>query len=136
MSKYGVFSGPYFPVFGTPYLSVFSPNTGKYGPEVTPYLDIFYAVTLPELNKHWINEMSITITILRTLGLFIWKWAGPVKRAGLPRWGDFYPRFTWNLLSQFNQKVCYVTGKWLFDQVFFAIRWRKAIMQNQCSYII
>ena len=26
-SKYGVFSGPYFPV------SVFSPNTGKYGPE-------------------------------------------------------------------------------------------------------
>ena len=23
--------------------SVFSPNTGKYGPEKTPYLDIFYA---------------------------------------------------------------------------------------------
>ena len=30
------FSGPYFPVF--------SPNTGKYGPEETPYLDTFYAV--------------------------------------------------------------------------------------------
>ena len=29
------FSGPYFPAFGlnTPYLSVFSPNTGKYRPE-------------------------------------------------------------------------------------------------------
>ena len=27
MSKYGVFSGPYFPVFGM--------NTGKYGPEKT-----------------------------------------------------------------------------------------------------
>ena len=43
--KYGVFSGPYFLAFGlkvdTPYLSVFSPNTGKYGPERTPYLDIF-----------------------------------------------------------------------------------------------
>ena len=38
MSKYGVFSGPYF--------SVFSPNTGKYGPEKTPYLDTFYAVTM------------------------------------------------------------------------------------------
>ena len=37
MSKYGVFSGPYF--------SVFSPNTGKYGPEKTLYLDIFHAVT-------------------------------------------------------------------------------------------
>ena len=36
MSKYGVISGPYFPVF--------SPNTGKYVPEITPYLDTFYAV--------------------------------------------------------------------------------------------
>ena len=31
VSKYGVISGPYFPVFGL--------NTGKYGPELTPYLD-------------------------------------------------------------------------------------------------
>ena len=29
MSRYGVFSGPYFPVFGL--------NTGKYGPEEIPY---------------------------------------------------------------------------------------------------
>ena len=34
MSKYGVFSGPYFRVL----------NTGKYGPESTPYLDTFHAV--------------------------------------------------------------------------------------------
>ena len=32
------FSGPYFPAFGrirrdTPYVSVFSPNAGRYGPE-------------------------------------------------------------------------------------------------------
>ena len=33
VSKYGVISGPYFPVF--------SPNTGKYGPEITLYLDTF-----------------------------------------------------------------------------------------------
>ena len=38
--KYGVISGPYFPVFGLK----FSPNTGKYGPETTPYLDTFHAV--------------------------------------------------------------------------------------------
>ena len=31
--KYGVFPGPYFPVF--------NPNTGKYGPEKNPYLDTF-----------------------------------------------------------------------------------------------
>ena len=38
VSKYGVFSSPYFPVFGL--------NAGKYGPEKTPYLDIFLAVDL------------------------------------------------------------------------------------------
>ena len=36
VSKYGGFSGTYFPVFGL--------NAGKYGPEKTPYLDIFHAV--------------------------------------------------------------------------------------------
>ena len=36
MSKYGVFSGPYFPVF--------SPITGKYGPEKTTYLYTFHTV--------------------------------------------------------------------------------------------
>ena len=35
MSKYEVFSGPYFPVF--------SPNTGKYRPEKNPHLDTFEA---------------------------------------------------------------------------------------------
>ena len=38
VSKYGVISGPYFPVF--------SPNTGKYEPEITPYLDTFHAVII------------------------------------------------------------------------------------------
>ena len=37
LSKYGVISGSYFPVFGL--------KTGKYGPEITPYLDKFHAVT-------------------------------------------------------------------------------------------
>ena len=32
--KYAVFSGLYFPAFGL--------NTGKYGPEKTPYLDTFH----------------------------------------------------------------------------------------------
>ena len=37
VSKYEVFSGPYF--------SVFSQNTGKYGPEITMYLDTFHVVS-------------------------------------------------------------------------------------------
>ena len=46
VSKYGVFSGPYFPALGlnTERYSVFSPSTGKCGPEKTPYLDTFHAV--------------------------------------------------------------------------------------------
>ena len=47
VSKYGVFSGLYFPVFGlNTEISVFSPNTRKYGPEKAPYLDTFQAVIL------------------------------------------------------------------------------------------
>ena len=43
MYECGVFSGPYFPVF--------SPDTGKYGPEKTPYLDNFHAVSDKTRNK-------------------------------------------------------------------------------------
>ena len=48
MSKYGVISGPYFLVFGlnTEIYGVFIANTGKYGPEITPFLDTFHAVRL------------------------------------------------------------------------------------------
>ena len=38
VSKYRVICGPYFPVFGL--------NAGKYGPEITPYLDTFHAVPI------------------------------------------------------------------------------------------
>ena len=41
----------------------------------------------------------------------------------LARLGEmiFFPTFIWNLQSQFNQEVCYVAGKRLFDQVVFTI---------------
>ena len=38
MSKYGVFCGKYFLVFGL--------NTEKYGPEKTPYLGTFHIVQM------------------------------------------------------------------------------------------
>ena len=46
VSKYGVFSGPYFRAFGmsSERYSVFRPNAGKYGPEKTAYLDTYHAV--------------------------------------------------------------------------------------------
>ena len=48
--KYGVFSAPYFPIF--------SPNTGKYGQEKTPYLDTFHAVIVT-LNVMYLSGYSI-----------------------------------------------------------------------------
>ena len=63
MSKYGVFSGPYFPARrDTPYLSVFSPNAGKYGIEKTSYLDTIYAaITFLFLND--MQNFSLFIEI-------------------------------------------------------------------------
>ena len=64
MSKYGVISGPYFPVFGlnTGIYGV-NPNTGKYGPEITPYLDTFHAVHIITIFlKNYIYQMSQTLS--------------------------------------------------------------------------
>ena len=54
VSKYGVISGLYFPVFRL--------NTGIYGPEIIPYLDSLYGVsltpTLKNLNFQSINKLG------------------------------------------------------------------------------
>ena len=49
MSKYGVNSGPYF--------RVFNPNTGKYGPEITPYVDTFHAVKVSGDSPEILHEL-------------------------------------------------------------------------------
>ena len=51
----------------TPYISVFSSNAGKYGPEKTPYLDTFHAVIL-KLN--WIAELEL----MKKLSFFLSAW--------------------------------------------------------------
>ena len=55
VSKYGVISGPYFPVFGL--------NTAKYGPEITPYLENFHAVLLLlGILPYLFGNLVITVT--------------------------------------------------------------------------
>ena len=58
MTKYKVFSGPYFRAFGlnTERYEVFSPNAGKYGSEKTPCLDTFFAVIL---NIDWVLNVTL-----------------------------------------------------------------------------
>ena len=63
MSKYGVFSGPYFPVFGLnkeiySEISAFIPNLGKYGPEKTQCLHNFYAMLENDNDKAVYNKNS------------------------------------------------------------------------------
>ena len=68
MSKYGVFSGPYFPAF--------SPNTGKYGAEKSPNLDTFHACNFAGLML-WIRvpilEAYLELSWISMMELFLQK---------------------------------------------------------------
>ena len=55
MSKYGVISGPCFPVFVL--------NTVKYGPEITPYLDGSHAVTAFTSKRSSSSGFSISLLL-------------------------------------------------------------------------
>ena len=58
VSKCGVISGPYFPVF--------SPNTGKYGPEKSPYLVTFHSVNFYSV-RYSVNSVRYFGPIIRDL---------------------------------------------------------------------
>ena len=45
----------------TEYLSVFSPNVGKYGPEKTPHLDTFHVVVFAAIIENRSNNYSYVI---------------------------------------------------------------------------
>ena len=50
VSKCGVISGPYFPIFGL--------YTGKYGTEITPNLDTFHAMLRIKLREGVVHKKS------------------------------------------------------------------------------
>ena len=74
MSKCGVISGPYFLVFGLnveiySIISVFSPNTRKYGPEITQYLDTFHTVC-GRCNESYYDEcVNLNIRVGEYIGI-------------------------------------------------------------------
>ena len=61
LSKYEVISGPYFPVFRL--------NAGKYGPEMTPYLDTFHAVS--SIYYHTLSFRLVLLTFTVDSNMFI-----------------------------------------------------------------
>ena len=54
-------------------LFVFRPNTGKYGPEITPYLDIFYAMILLLTDEHAaiIKQIFTSLLDINFAGFFV-----------------------------------------------------------------
>ena len=62
MSKYGVISGPYFPVFGL--------NTGKYGPEKTPYLDTFHAVYVLGIVSKFLFHFKTSLSVIKPVNFY------------------------------------------------------------------
>ena len=58
---HGLISGPYLPVFSPNTACVqseYSSNTGKYGPEITPYLDTFHAVTRKQFKEKSMKNVT------------------------------------------------------------------------------
>ena len=72
VSKYGVISGPHFPVF--------SPNTEIYGLEITPYLETFHTVLMLRksqychLHHYLFPVFFLFIIIVNILTLHIRGW--------------------------------------------------------------
>ena len=60
-----MYTGLYFPVFGLNLGNVFSPNTGKYGPEITPYLNTFHPVRVM-LTSYCLNIKALLLSERRT----------------------------------------------------------------------
>ena len=67
VSKYEVISGPYSLVFGL--------NTGKYGQEITPYLDTFHAVFHCQWYRPILNSYEATaVSLGETNCNFVFGW--------------------------------------------------------------
>ena len=62
MSKYGVISGPYFPVLGL--------KTGKYGPEKTPYLDTFHAVYVLGIVSKFLFHFKTSLSVIKPVNFY------------------------------------------------------------------
>ena len=122
VSIYEVFSGSYFPLFGL--------NTGKYGPEITPYLDIFHAVyyyQIPVLSIIFLFEISKSLhkTYLYVFEHLSTYWSTPkltaksitnlsIWRSGTPRNLQYITNNSRPVIRSINASNC---GQ-------YPIRWR------------
>ena len=114
VSKYGVISAPYFPVFGL--------NTGKYGPEITPYLDTFHVVLDFPLSLLFVIRIHIVYNTLECL-IQVEKWMCEYEK-----WKAFFAGNWCTCLHKFRNAICTVIS------VFFT--WLEIMMWVLCTNLL
>ena len=128
-SKYGVFSGSYFPVYGL--------DTEKYGPEETPYLDSFHAVNAPskKIDRFLLNLLKITISqfsftsfvpaAILICAFNVW-----------PTWQHNIIRFTWICTLIKKPDVTPIGLCWKNFKIKIAIYRPRVNSSNRCMFLL
>ena len=112
----------------TPYLSVFSPNEGQYGPEETPYLDTFHAVwgwfTDPVFWKicHNLLTKSNTHALALSTVMDYLSYKGIVIDDPWTSFSIFLHCYTSPIVSYYNiwqlmLALCYFLAKWSITSI-------------------
>ena len=101
--KYGVISGLSFLHSDwiwrfTPYISKFSLNAGKYGPEITPYLDTFHAVRIYQITIRFNQSLILLVyLILKDISL--------LKLLLIACWLFLLVNYNWNDSFRMDSRV-------------------------------
>ena len=110
VSKCGVISGPYFPVFGL--------NTKIYGPEIIPYLDTFHAVCIIEYTV-WYKKVTRS-------GLFS-TYKLPIFSEFPSNYVKFHPQIrSLKLLESLVVSFIYPSSRWPWNVIY-----KKSLIKNQ-----
>ena len=126
VTKYGVFSGPCF--------HVFSPNTGKYGPEKTPYLDTNHAVHVSDYHIITCDFANDFLCLKHhSVGSDIKPMVNIRKR-----WSDFHQLGTWlrycawvhNLVYRCFPRICFFLNARLSGNLFIKLKQNFVMLLN------
>ena len=84
---------------------------------------------------HYLYFIVAAVGDLDSKELFRWRWAGPVRQASSPKWFLSHVHMESSSISVQSKSLC-CCEKIVWSSSFYNKQWRKAIIQNKCSYII
>ena len=112
VSKYGVFSGP---------------NTGKYGPEITPYLDTFHTVCLKT-----IHIWSLSCPYFPAFGL---NKCGKIQTRKTPNTDTFHAVHVTVLYPKISETDHLWDVVWSSFSGMLCVRWEDVPMENYLNWL-